>query len=223
MPKQVRGRPRCILEQFTRHVHGERFAGYAAEEEHNASNEHTQDSVQDDAHEPEADEDHQPTAEPEAGEHEHNHGAVGGFEFLPYLGRFHVLVIHFPIVLLVLAGVIEVFDWIRPTPGASMLTRLLIGLGAASALVAMLLGMANAIGTSYSGTLSWVFWWHRALGITTAVLATGGWIAVEVRNKRRTTRTNIFARTLVLLAAVFVAVTGHFGGALVFGWDYLAP
>lgn len=172
---------------------------------------------------PDAASDTEPTAaDAPHHDHDHDHDAAG-FQLLPYLGRFHVLTVHFPIVLLILAGAVELSRWGRPAAGGAGVLRPLIALGAVSAVVAMLLGLANALEEDPGGTLDWVFWWHRALGIATAALAVAAWLAVEWRARRPGGASATSARVLVLLAAALVMVTGHFGGSLVFGWNYLVP
>lgn len=161
----------------------------------------------------------------EADEHDHAtaHGGSNGFELLPYLGRFHVLVTHFPIALLAFGAVFEIIGWLGRKPGTEPIVRAAIGFGALGAVAAMLLGLANAIEADYAGTLASVFWWHRVLGITTAVLALTAMVAVEMRARSDSPRRTVVARVAVLAVAALIPVTAHFGGSLVFGWEYLLP
>ncbi|HCT45568.1 MAG TPA: hypothetical protein DF699_10165, partial [Phycisphaerales bacterium] len=99
--------------------------------------------------------------------------------------------------------------------------RLLTAVGALSAVAAVLLGLLHGSASDYSGTLSWVFWWHRALGISVAVAAGIAWFAVEQR--ARCKRMSRFATAALLVSAALVGVAGHFGGSLVYGWEYLLP
>lgn len=156
-------------------------------------------------------------------DHAQDHGSGESFAVLPYLGRFHVLVIHFPIALLSIGALFEFVGWLGKRPGVEPVVRATIGLGSLSALAAMLLGLANSIEAEYTGTLSDVFWWHRALGIATTVVAAAAWVAVERRARSNSPRAVSTARALILLASLLVGVTGHLGGSLVFGWTYLLP
>ena len=161
-------------------------------------------------------------AEPDH-DHAEDHGSGESFAVLPYLGRFHVLVIHFPIALLSIGALFEVAGCAGKRPRIEPVVRAAVGLGAFSALAAMLLGLANSIEAEYNGALSDVFWWHRALGIATTVVAVAAWVAVERRARSARPRAVSTASVLILLAALFVAVTGHLGGTLVFGLGYLLP
>lgn len=190
-------------------VHDEEEAHAHEEQGEHAGHEHDEQVTQDEA------------------EHEHDHrrdhGSGETFAALPWLGRFHVLVIHFPIALLSIGALFELVGWLGRKPGVEAIVRATVGLGALSAAAAVLLGLANAIEADYSGTLSWVFWWHRALGITTAVVGILAWLALTRRRRQPTPQRIVVARTAILLAATLVGVTGHFGGSLVFGWNYLMP
>lgn len=131
--------------------------------------------------------------------------------------------IHFPIALLSIGALFELIGWLGRKPGVEVIVRATVGLGAISAAAAVLLGLSNAIEADFSGTLSWVFWWHRALGITTAVVGILAWTALELRVRQPSPRRIVVSRTAILLAATLVGITGHFGGSLVFGWEYLMP
>jgi uncharacterized membrane protein/YHS domain-containing protein len=158
---------------------------------------------------------------------EHAKGATGITSLLSYLGRFHVLITHFPIALLSFGAFFEGVSILgiggSNAKSVSSIVRASIGFGALGAVAAISLGLMNSIGEDYSGILSDVFWWHRLLGITTAVMALLAWFAVERRARKSTPGTIAFARATILLTAALVGITGHLGGSLVFGWDYLVP
>lgn len=178
--------------------HDHDHADEAAGNEHDAHDEH--------GHEPDA----------EAHDHATDHGVSAAAR----LGRLHVVAVHFPIAFLLLAAFIEVAGVARQRWQNRSAVRLLTAAGALSALAATVLGLLHGSADDYSGTLSWVFWWHRALGIAVAVAAVAAWVAVERRVKKPGGR---FALAALLLTGVLVGVTGHFGGSLVYGWEYLMP
>jgi len=164
----------------------------------------------------------------EAGE-EHDHSAHAGQEAskliktLSFIGRFHVIAIHFPIALLTVGALFEFFSMVGGGDKARGVVRACIAIGALSAVGAASLGLMNAIGADYNGVLSDVFWWHRLLGLTTAGLAIATWAAVEWRRMKPSSKTMLAARGAIFLTAAFVGITGHLGGSLVFGWEYLIP
>ncbi|MEO1129617.1 MAG: DUF2231 domain-containing protein [Planctomycetota bacterium] len=151
----------------------------------------------------------------------HDHATDHGVSPTAMLGRFHVVVIHFPIAFLLLGALVEAAGFVRKQWGNQDVVRLLTAVGALSAVVAMVLGLLHGSASDYAGTLSWVFWWHRALGIAVAVTALIAWFAVERRARRN--ETSRFATAALLVSAALVGAAGHFGGSLVYGWEYLLP
>lgn len=150
----------------------------------------------------------------------HDHATDHGVSAAARLGRLHVVAIHFPIAFLLLAAFVELAGVARQRWKNSSAVRLLAAAGALSALVATALGLLHGSADDYSGTLSWVFWWHRSLGIAVSVAAVVTWVAVERRVKKPG---GGFATAALLVTAALVGVTGHFGGSLVYGWEYLLP
>lgn len=157
----------------------------------------------------------------ESPEENHDHATDHGVSLTAMLGRLHVVVIHFPIAFLLLGALVEVVGLAREQLRNEGVIRLLTAVGALSAVAAVLIGLLHGSASDYSGTLSWVFWWHRALGISVAVAAGIAWFAVEQRARRK--RMSRFATAALLVSAALVGVAGHFGGSLVYGWEYLLP
>jgi uncharacterized membrane protein/YHS domain-containing protein len=179
-------------------------------------------------HDESAEHDEPPPGEEADDDQEHDHSAhaetaSGLTKALSYLGRFHVLAIHFPIALLAVGALFEFASMLGAGDRAQGMVRASVGLGAVSALVAAPLGLMNAIGAEYAGVLSDAFWWHRLLGLTTAGVATLAWLAVEWRARKPSPNVEIAARVAVVASAALVGITGHLGGSLVFGWEYLLP
>jgi len=159
-------------------------------------------------------------------DHAHDHGQddeEAGFKLLPYLGRFHILIIHFPIALLVMAGFFEFLGMLRRRSSHEGIVRPLVAFGALSSIAAVALGLMNAIEADYLGKLASVFWWHRALGITLMVSALITWVLVEKRHRIKGEGGYMPARVAIFFCAALVGVTAHFGGSLVYGWTYLFP
>lgn len=133
------------------------------------------------------------------------HGTWGEF-----LGRFHPLVVHLPVALLVLVPFMEVVARRRQAQGLAQAAGWVLGIAAAAALVAALDGWLLAWSGGFRGRdVTRHLWGGVGLcAAATAALAARGF----------------FARAYpVLLAAcvILVAWTGHFGGALSHGDDYL--
>ncbi len=161
----------------------------------------------------------------DAEEHDHavDHGQEAGFKLLPFLGRFHILIIHFPIALLAVAGFFESVAILRKRSTFDIVVRSMVALGALSSVIAVVLGLMNAIEAEYAGQLASIFWWHRALGIASMIVAIMTWVLVEKRAKMGMDAVFMPARISILVSALLVGVAAHFGGSLVYGWTYLLP
>lgn len=137
--------------------------------------------------------------------------------FLHWLGKFHVIVIHFPIALLMAAAAGEVWSaWRRirqPTPAV----RFCAVLGALSAVVAAALGWLLAA-SGYGLDSPVILAWHLRFGTATAVASVILAVLSELES-RRGTRSWWF-RLLLLLVALLVGVAGYLGGRLAYGDDF---
>ncbi len=150
-----------------------------------------------------------------------------------FLGRFHPLLVHFPIGLLILAGILEALAWRASRrrraddgehPGTAALPHrdgttvvlVLAAVGAcASALAGLMLGTAGGYG---GGT----FEWHERLGIAVAfgsLVTLLTWsIAKQARPPRRATA---IYRTALAATIALVVAAGHLGATLTHGEGYL--
>lgn len=139
-----------------------------------------------------------------------------------FLGRFHPVAVHLPIGLLLAAALAEViFIWTR-AEWLSGAARFSVLLGAAGAVGAASLGWLNAMSASYDGDLAQVLENHRWLGTGTAVLAVVVAVLSEVYRRRPVTMWRVAYRLSLFIAAAAVGLTGHLGGTLVYGVNYLA-
>jgi len=139
-------------------------------------------------------------------------------QFLRWLGKFHVLAVHFPIALLVAAAAAELYFLLRGNRGSSSVVRFCVLLGAAAATVGAGLGLLNA-GLNGSGAdLPTVLTLHRWTGTASALMALIVGIFIE-QDARRGDRRQL-SRLSLFLTAALVSVAGHLGGTLVFGPDY---
>lgn len=126
-------------------------------------------------------------------------------DFGLFLGRFHPLLVHLPIGILLLAVGLE---W---WPGDRMRTaiRLSWAAGAISAVVTAFCGWLLA-GEAGGGD---GLFWHKWLGISVAVMALiGVWVARRNRS---------FVRAYGLGTVLVLALAGHQGGNLTHGDEYL--
>src|SRR5690606_25625003 len=137
-----------------------------------------------------------------------------------FFGRWHPLLVHLPIGILVVSFIIawvsrrEAYVGLRPAVPFTLL------LGAVSAVLASVLGLLLA---SYGGYNDRTLGFHQWFGIAVAVLSVGVWWLYRDGTARRTGmrqlvkgRLSIFSLLMVLLC-----VTGHYGGTLTHGEGYL--
>src|SRR5438132_8048531 len=133
---------------------------------------------------------------------------------LAWLGKFHVVVVHFPIALLVVAAASELLSWRRDTPYPAPAVRFCVLFAAAGAAAATTLGWLHTAFSAYAASSSPVLVLHRWTGSTAGILAVGVAILSEV-DARRGVRSPLF-RVLLFAGALLVSVAGHLGGTLVY-------
>ncbi|QMW00787.1 c-type cytochrome domain-containing protein [Spirosoma foliorum] len=140
--------------------------------------------------------------------------------WLQPLGRMHPLLLHFPIVILLLAMIMEAFRF-RMTSAANpavsefyrdFLNSLLL-VGALSAGITVIMGLFLAKEDGYSGqALSW----HKWTGVGIFFLAT---LVYWIRNKSwYTTR---IAQVSAVTTILFLIGAGHYGATLTHGDNFL--
>jgi len=161
-------------------------------------------------------------------------GATAPPSFLEWLGRFHILVLHFPLALVCIAGIREGWSmwlgwsagwrgrkdrppWQEPTT-PSHDVQFCIVLAALFSIPTALLGWIHASagnGVSQPGLLGW----HRWLGTAAAVVLvlTAYLVEMDAWWGQR----SLWTRVMVFVSAAVVGAAGHFGGLLVHGADFL--
>lgn len=137
------------------------------------------------------------------------------------LGRLHPLVVHFPIGLLSIAAVIEGVHVWRRRPVPSEAGTYCLAFGVAGALVSASLGTINAGHQTITGDAAVTLERHQLMGWIAVVAAAAALGAGQLA--RRAGRVRIVAAYLGLVFATsaVVGATGHLGGELVYGSEYL--
>ncbi len=136
---------------------------------------------------------------------------LAAFDPVLFFGRFHILVLHLPIGMLLLLAAFEVavrFKRFKPMAPAR---GFIIGLAAISAAVTAGLGWLLATAGGYNADL---LFWHRWLGTGVAVLALGAWAAWAWRRP-------VIYYPLMVAAVVGMVIAAHFGGSMSEGRGYL--
>lgn len=133
------------------------------------------------------------------------------------------MVLHFPIALVAVAAMMIVWSFMRrPREGESRPISpalWLVGIAALSAIATSATGWVFAGGeyADTKGTLNL----HRWLGVSSAVIVLVAYIVGAVAHKVSSSRANRIYIALVFIAAPLVGFTGHIGGGLVHGKDFV--
>jgi uncharacterized membrane protein len=135
-----------------------------------------------------------------------------------WIGRFHLLFVHFPIALIVMTVLAEwLLVWQRKVI-FDHAARFMIVSAAVFAPMTALLGLALSYQVPYEGLSLDLFEWHRYFGLMTTGLVL---IAAFLRERYSRQYTNSLTAYYFVLAALFICLnlTGTFGGFLAFGFD----
>lgn len=137
--------------------------------------------------------------------------------FFLWLGRFHPLIVHFPIVLILLASLLEAGKYFNLMMiGDKLLKFILIG-AVLSTLASIGIGFFLYASGDYAGNL---MNWHLKAGsvLGTLMLMTLAFYFLNLRNKRYFP----FYVTGLLLCNVLMIVTAHQGGMMTHGKEFLS-
>ncbi|MFS4417326.1 c-type cytochrome domain-containing protein [Maribacter sp. 2307ULW6-5] len=123
-----------------------------------------------------------------------------------WMGKWHPLVLHFPIVLLVLTAFLGLTN--KPIPNT------LLQVAVISALATAISGFFLGMETPEKGNL---LFWHQYAGSGLALLAVV-WYAVNKMGRQL----HLFSKMLQVVMVLLVFFTGHYGGMVTHGEDFLA-
>ena len=135
------------------------------------------------------------------------------------LGRFHPLVVHFPIGLLIFAAIFELLTIKNFNSSLRPAIQLMLFTGIATAAFSVVFGLFLAAGGDYAPDL---LAWHQWIGIATFFLGTTTWFIHRKILSQPSLSYIKYYRSLLFISAVSVSVAGHFGASLTHGSDYLS-
>lgn len=164
----------------------------------------------------------------DSGQHDHaDHGVSDASEALGlvrWLGRFHPMVVHFPIALVLMAAAAELLSMFTGASRFAFAARFCLWGGALGALIAAPLGWAGALAVEddYVGFSARLLLIHRWVGVSTALVAGGALFACERSQRADGESWKRPYRVALMMGALLVAVAGHLGAALIYGWEYLS-
>ncbi len=130
------------------------------------------------------------------------------------IARFHPLFVHLPIGVLIFAALLEFLKWKQKTNAFDATIPVALGFGLLSALFA---GASGWLLSTEGGYDEQALWQHKWSGIGLMVLSALLYFAkVSKRSAFQKAYLPLFSLVLLLLG-----ITGHFGGNLTHGSDYL--
>lgn len=149
---------------------------------------------------------------------------IGGiFQWRPFLGPFHSVLLHFPIGFVTMAFLVDLYYLWRRKPEVQQVISLMLGLSVATTLLTIALGLLRAGGAEYDARMLDS---HRnygiavgALTVVTLILQRLGYGAGTDAAPNRLVRGGY--RALLLGSIVLLVIAGHQGGNLTHGSNYL--
>ncbi|MFY0593445.1 c-type cytochrome domain-containing protein [Roseivirga sp.] len=130
--------------------------------------------------------------------------------FFQFVGRLHPLLLHFPLVLLLVAFIFEIYG--KRKPNWKEPAEFLLIAGAATAYVSALAGFLLSSGANYSGQ---TFELHKWLGLTMS------WLATIIYTGKSYLASKNYYLPLFGVACLVIIVTGHYGASLTHGESFL--
>lgn len=136
-----------------------------------------------------------------------------------FFGRLHPLTVHFPVTLLLMAAILELFTLKNFNSKLRTGINILLTIGVLTAIISVVFGLLLARNGDYGKDILNI---HQWTGIATATLGT-----ISLLFLFRIQKKNQFGfikpyRVLLLTAGLGVCIAGHFGASLTHGSDYLS-
>ncbi len=135
-----------------------------------------------------------------------------------FLGRFHPLIVHFPIVLVGLALVFELLQKFQWVTISKVLQGFVLGIGLLGSLAALTMGMFLYATGEYSGDLVYAHLWGGILLSITFCVACYFFLE-NAKKERPIVHTSYLS--FLIVANIALVYTSHQGGSLTHGADYL--
>ena len=138
-----------------------------------------------------------------------------GDDVMAFLGRFHPLIVHLPIGFLMMAGLMHYVS----TGYSKRFSSLDAGIsfvlfwGSLSSIGAMVIGFLLSLNGVYDPD---TLFWHQWFGIVLTLLSFVLWYVKRYRTEKKRS-----VSIMMPLALILVAITGHLGGNLTHGNEYL--
>ena len=155
--------------------------------------------------------------------HEHSESHHQGIaRLVHYFGKFHPLVVHFPIALILVAALGELLFITTAKPYYAQATRFCLSIAALAAVVTVALGWAAGYFENFTGQEAETLTLHRWLGTAGGTLIIIVALLSIAAQQKKSPALRTAYRFGIFIAAGLIGVTGHYGAMLVFGWNHFA-
>lgn len=135
-------------------------------------------------------------------------------QFYLNIARFHPLIVHLPIGILFFALILEVLKRWKKRTDLDFSIRTALFFGTASAVLAAITGWFLSEEGGYESD---ALFWHKWMGISLAVAS----LTALLFHIAKAEKLRRFSFTMMLLVAALLMITGHLGGNMTHGEDYL--
>lgn len=136
---------------------------------------------------------------------------------IQWFGNFHPIFLHFPIVLILLAGLTELLYAWNKNPFYDFVIKFMLVAAAIFIIPTVLSGLAFQEGVTLDESNRTILWWHRFFGIVTLILT---FVTLLIRISHG--RHGLYFVSLILLIGS-VLTTSYLGGLMTFGPFSLLP
>ncbi len=136
-------------------------------------------------------------------------------------GRFHIMLVHFPIALILVAGFFGIMSAIRRSEQVSPVAFHCLWTGALGALVAAGTGWLFAHHDPPSASVESDLFWHRWVGVATAATSLLAVLFYLLRRRSSAPALVKGSRLFFVLAVILAGGAGHLGGDLAYGEGWI--
>lgn len=135
-----------------------------------------------------------------------------------FIGRFHPLVVHLPIGIIVFAVVLVIVSFFRKNALLEKAIHIALLTGGIGAVLA---GISGYLLSGNGGYDADTLFWHQWVGIAAAAICFISWWLRRNDEEKRITEKKKISNALLLICTVLIAIGGHLGGNMTHGEGYL--
>lgn len=135
-----------------------------------------------------------------------------------FFGRFHPLLVHIPIGIIVFAVLLSVITVYKKSPALEVAVNIALLAGGISAVIAALTGYFLSSSGGYN---TQTLYWHKWIGIAAAALILITWYVRSNKKANIALAKISLGNWLLILSIVLITAGGHLGGNITHGEGYL--